>query len=123
MVETVSWSSPHPTDNDVLYAEAEGGQAGRYNKKTGIAKDIKPYQEKNGPKLPFQLEHAYRTKPENKADRFIWALSLFTCPTTVVMSGNAFRPIWSTNDPKRQRQGLDGETKPHRWFVHRQLFR
>lgn len=105
------WSSPHPTDNDVLYAEAQGGQAGRYNKKTGIAKDIKPYQEKNGPKLRFNWNTPIVQSP-NKADRIYMGSQFVHMSDDRGDTWKRISPDLSTNDPKRQRQGLDG--KPSR---------
>ncbi len=101
------WSSPHPTDNNIVYAEYQGGHMARYNKKTGQAKDIKPYPEASGPKLRFNWNTPIVQSP-NKPDR-IYAGSQF-----LFMSddrGDTWKkisPDLTSNDPKRQRQSLTG---------------
>ncbi len=101
------WSSPHPTDHNIVYSEAQGGHMARTNKKTGQAKDIKPYQEKNDPKLRFNWSTPIVQSP-NKADR------IYTGSQFLYMSndmGDSWKKIsadLTTNDPKRQRQKTTG---------------
>ncbi|MBY0432847.1 MAG: hypothetical protein K2U26_01930, partial [Cyclobacteriaceae bacterium] len=101
------WSFPHPNDHNIVYAEYQGGHMARYNKKTGQAKDIKPYPEKGGPKLRFNWNTPIVQSP-NKPDR-IYAGAQF-----LYMSedkGDTWKKIstdLTTNDPKRQRQSLTG---------------
>jgi photosystem II stability/assembly factor-like uncharacterized protein len=101
------WSFPHPSDIETVYAEYQGGHIVRYNKKTGVAKDIRPYPEKGGPKLRFNWNTPIVQSP-NKADR-IYAGSQF-----LFMSddrGDTWKRIsndLTSNDPKRQRQNLTG---------------
>lgn len=101
------WSHVHPTDNNVVYAEYQGGHIIRYNKKTGVSKDIRPYPEKGGPKLRFNWNTPLVQSP-NKPDR-IYAGGQF-----VFMSedrGDTWKrisPDLTSNDPKRQRQSQTG---------------
>jgi hypothetical protein len=101
------WSHPQPNDPNTVYAEYQGGHMVRYNKKSGVAKDIMPYQEKGGPKLRFNWNTPLVQSP-NKAER-IYAGAQF-----VFMSddrGDSWKRIsndLTTNDPKRQRQKETG---------------
>jgi photosystem II stability/assembly factor-like uncharacterized protein len=101
------WSHPHPTDHNIVYAEYQGGHMVRYNKKSGVAKDIRPYQEKGGAKLRFNWCTPIVQSP-NKPDR-IYAGAQF-----VFMSddrGETWKRIstdLTTDDSTRQRQTKTG---------------
>jgi photosystem II stability/assembly factor-like uncharacterized protein len=101
------WSHPHPADPNTVYAEYQGGHIIRYNKKSGVSKDIRPYPEKGGPKLRFNWNTPIVQSPNNP-DR-IYSGSQF-----VFMSddrGDTWKrisPDITTNDPKRQRQTQTG---------------
>jgi photosystem II stability/assembly factor-like uncharacterized protein len=101
------WSHPHPTDHNIVYAEYQGGHMVRYNKKSGVAKDIRPYPEKGGPKLRFNWCTPIVQSP-NKPDR------IYTGAQFVFMSddrGETWKrvsPDLTSNDPKRQRQNTTG---------------
>ena len=101
------WSSPHPTDNDVVYAEYQGGHMARYNKKTGIAKDIKPYPEKGDPKLRFNWNTPIVQSP-NKPDRIYAGAQFLFMSEDRGDTWKKISPDLTSNDPKRQRQSLTG---------------
>ena len=101
------WSFPHPTDNDIVYAEYQGGHMGRYNKKTGIAKDIKPYPEKDGPKLRFNWNTPIVQSP-NKPDRIYAGAQFLFMSEDKGDTWKRISPDLTSNDPKRQRQSLTG---------------
>ncbi len=101
------WSFPHPTDNDIVYAEYQGGHMGRYNKKTGIAKDIKPYPEKGGPKLRFNWNTPIVQSP-NKPDRIYAGAQFLFMSEDKGDTWKRISPDLTSNDPKRQRQSLTG---------------
>src|SRR6185436_3682319 len=96
------WSSPHPTDNDIVYAEYQGGHMVRYSKKTGIAKDIKPYPEKDGPKLRFNWNTPLVQSP-NKPDRIYAGAQFLFMSEDKGDTWKRISPDLTTNDPKRQR--------------------
>ncbi|HYC84970.1 MAG TPA: hypothetical protein VEB86_07100, partial [Chryseosolibacter sp.] len=101
------WSHPHPTDPNTVYAEYQGGHIVRYNKKTGVSKDIRPYPEKGGPKLRFNWNTPIVQSP-SKPDR------IYTGSQFLYMSddrGDTWKrisPDLTSNDPNRQRQTATG---------------
>lgn len=101
------WSHPHPTDHNTVYAEYQGGHVVRYNKKSGVAKDIRPYPEKGGPKLRYNWNTPIVQSP-NKPDRiYVGAQFVFMSDDR----GETWKRIsndLTTNDPKRQRQTQTG---------------
>lgn len=101
------WSSVHPTDNNIVYAEYQGGHMARYHKKTGQAKDIKPYPEKGGPKLRFNWNTPLVQSP-NKPDRIYAGAQFLYMSDDMGDSWKRISPDLTTNDPKRQRQSLTG---------------
>jgi photosystem II stability/assembly factor-like uncharacterized protein len=101
------WSSPHPTDRDIVYAEYQGGHMARYNKKTGVAKDIKPYPEKGGPKLRFNWNTPIVQSP-NKPDRIYAGSQFLFMSEDRGDSWKRISPDLTSNDPKRQRQSQTG---------------
>ncbi len=101
------WSSPHPTNSNLVYAEYQGGHMARYNKKTGQAKDIKPYPEKGGPKLRFNWNAPIVQSP-NKPDRIYTGGQFLFMSDDMGDTWKKISPDLTTNDPKRQRQSLTG---------------
>src|SRR5690606_39453854 len=45
------YSHRHPTDPNVIYAASQGGNSVRFNKKTGVSKNIKPQPQTGDPKF------------------------------------------------------------------------
>lgn len=101
------WSFPHPIDHDVVYAEYQGGHMARYNKKTGQAKDIKPYPESGGPKLRFNWNTPIVQSP-NKPDRIYAGAQFLFMSEDRGDTWKRISPDLTSNDPKRQRQSLTG---------------
>jgi len=99
------WMFVDPTDNDYIYAEAQGGNIGRVNRKTHEARTIKPLPNYGEGKL-----------------RFNWNTPIQTSPTGAVYIGSQFlfrsrdhgqtwdriSPDLTTNDPQKQKQELSG---------------
>lgn len=101
------WSFPHPTDPQVVYAEYQGGHMARYHKKTGVAKDIKPYPEKGGPKLRFNWNTPIVQSPHHPDRIYAGAQYVFMSDDR----GDTWKrisPDLTSNDPKRQRQSTTG---------------
>jgi photosystem II stability/assembly factor-like uncharacterized protein len=101
------WSHVHPTDNNTVYAEYQGGHIVRYNKKTGVAKDIRPYPEKGGPKLRSNWNTPLVQSP-NKPDRIYTGTQFLFMSDDRGDTWKRISPDLTTNDPKRQRQTQTG---------------
>jgi photosystem II stability/assembly factor-like uncharacterized protein len=101
------WSHPHPKDHNTVYAEYQGGHMIRYNKKTGVAKDIKPYQEKEGPKLRFNWSTPVVQSPNNP-DRIYAGAQFVFMSDDRGETWKRISPDLTTNDPKRQQQTETG---------------
>ena len=101
------YSFRHPTDPDVIYAEFQGGNLVRYNSKTGMAKDIRPYADKDEEDLRFNWNAPFYQSPNNPERIYFGSQYLY-------MSENRgdewqrISPDLSTNDPFRQRQKISG---------------
>jgi photosystem II stability/assembly factor-like uncharacterized protein len=101
------WSHPHPKDPNTVYAEYQGGHMVRYDKKTGVAKDIRPYQEKGGAKLRFNWNTPIVQSP-NKPDRIYGGAQFVFMSEDRGDTWKRISPDLTSNDPKRQRQNLTG---------------
>ena len=101
------WSHPHPNDHNTVYAEYQGGHMFRYNKKAGVAKDIRPYPEKEGPKLRFNWNTPIVQSP-NKPDRIYSGAQFLFMSDDRGDSWKRISPDLTSNDPKRQRQTATG---------------
>ncbi len=101
------WSSPHPIDNNIVYAEYQGGHMVRYNKKSGQSKEIKPYPEKGAPKLRFNWNTPLVQSP-NKVDRIYAGAQYVFMSDDKGDTWKKISPDLTSNDPKRQRQSLTG---------------
>jgi photosystem II stability/assembly factor-like uncharacterized protein len=100
-------SHRHPTDPDIIYAEYQGGNVVRFNKKTGISKSIKPLPEKGDPKLRFNWNTPLVQSP-SKADRIYVSAQFLYRSDDRGDSWHKISPDLTTNDPKRQRQNSSG---------------
>ena len=101
------YSFRHPTDPDVIYAEYQGGQLVRYNTKTGMAKDIKPYPAEDEDKYRFNWNAPLYQSPNNPERIYFGAQYLFMSENR----GDEWKrisPDLTTNDPERQRQKKSG---------------
>jgi photosystem II stability/assembly factor-like uncharacterized protein len=99
------WMFVDPSDPDYIYAESQGGEIGRINRKSHETRSLKP--------LPRYGE---------KRLRFNWNTPIFVGPTGTVYIGAQFlfrstdhgqswdriSPDLTTNDPAKQQQELSG---------------
>jgi photosystem II stability/assembly factor-like uncharacterized protein len=100
-------SHRHPTDPDIIYAEYQGGNAVRFNKKTGVSKSIKPMPEKGDPALRFNWNTPLVQSLSHKDRIYVGAQFLYRSDD----QGDTWQkvsPDLTTNDPKRQRQKSSG---------------
>ncbi|HMG23806.1 MAG TPA: hypothetical protein VK607_20875, partial [Kofleriaceae bacterium] len=100
------WTIPDPTDPDSVYAESQGGNIARINRKTLASRDIQPrpgYHEK----LRFNWNTPIHASPTQKGTIYIGAQFLFRSRDR----GDTWErvsPDLTTNDPERQKQELSG---------------
>jgi photosystem II stability/assembly factor-like uncharacterized protein len=100
------WMFPDPSDPDYLYAEYQGGNVGRVNRKTHEARNIQPapnYKEK----LRWNWNTPIALSPNEKGTIYIGAQFLFRSRD----HGQAWErisPDLTTNDPQKQKQEQSG---------------
>ena len=100
------WMIPDPTDPDFLYAESQGGNVGRVNRKTLSGRDIQPtagYKEK----LRFNWNTPIHASPTQKGTIYIGSQFLFRSRD----HGDNWErvsPDLSTGDPEKQKQEQSG---------------
>ncbi|HET7503796.1 MAG TPA: hypothetical protein VFK02_22400, partial [Kofleriaceae bacterium] len=100
------WMIPDPTDPDSIYAESQGGNIGRVNRKTLASRDIQPtagYHEK----LRFNWNTPIHASPTQKGTIYIGAQFLFRSRDR----GDTWErvsPDLTTNDPEKQKQEQSG---------------
>jgi photosystem II stability/assembly factor-like uncharacterized protein len=100
------WMIPDPTDPDAVYAESQGGNIGRVNRKTLVSRDIQPtagFHEK----LRFNWNTPIHASPTQKGTIYIGAQFLFRSRDR----GDTWErvsPDLTTNDPEKQKQEQSG---------------
>ena len=101
------WMFADPTDNDYLYAEAQGGTIGRVNRRTHESRSIQPlprYQEK---KLRFNWNTPIHISANQKGTVYIGAQVLFRS-RDFGQTWERISPDLTTNDSLKQRQEQSG---------------
>jgi len=101
------YSFRHPTDPDIVFAEYQGGNLARYNKKTGRAKEIKPYPDQDDPKFRFNWNAPIHLSPNDPERIYFGGQFLFVSND----KGDTWKKIskdLTTNDPKKQEQSKSG---------------
>ncbi len=101
------YSFRHPSDEDVIYAEYQGGEIVRYNKTTGQAKSIKPYARTEEGKLRFNWNTPIHISPNNPERMYLGAQYLFMSEDRGE-SWQKLSPDLTTNNPQKQRQAESG---------------
>jgi hypothetical protein len=100
------WTLPDPTDPDYVYAESQGGNIGRINRKTLSSRDIQPrpgYKEK----LRYNWNTPIHLSPTRPGTLYLGAQFLFRSRDR----GNTWErvsPDLTTNDPEKQKQEQSG---------------
>ncbi len=101
------WMFADPTDPDYLYAEYQGGEIGRVNRKTHESRNIRPlphYQEK---KLRFNWNTPIHISATQRGTTYIGAEVLFRSKD-FGQTWERISPDLTTNDPLKQRQEQSG---------------
>src|SRR6266550_2273186 len=100
------WMFPDPADPDYIYAEYQGGEVARVNRRTHEARNIKPrpnYQEK----LRFNWNTPIALSPNEKGTIYIGAQFLFRSRDHG-QTWERISPDLTTNDPEKQKQEQSG---------------
>jgi hypothetical protein len=101
------WVQPDPTDPDYVYAESQGGNAGRINTKTMTSRSIKPEEAAGEAKYRWNWNTPIQLSPTDKSTLYMGAQYLFRSRD----KGNSWEkisPDLTTNDPKKQNQEESG---------------
>ncbi len=101
------WMFVDPTDQNYVYAESQGGEIGRVNRKTHETRPIKPlprYQEK---KLRFNWNAPIHVSPTRNGTVYIGSQYLFRS-RDFGQTWDRISPDLSTNDPSKQLQEQSG---------------
>lgn len=101
------YSYRHPTREDIVYSEAQGGMVARYSKKDGQAKNIAPIPIGENEKLRFNWNTPIHTSTHKPDRLYVGAQFLFRSEN-MGDSWDRISPDLTTNDKERQRQSKSG---------------
>ena len=100
------WMFADPTDPDYLYAEYQGGNIARVNRRTLESRDIQP-RAGAGEKLRWNWNTPIHLSPNEKGTLYIGAQYLFRTRNHG-QTWDRISPDLTTNDLKKQQQELSG---------------
>lgn len=100
------WVFSDPTDRDYVYAEYQGGNLARINRRTLDSRDIQP-RANDGEKLRWNWNTPLHLSPNEKGTLYIGAQFLFRTRNQG-QTWEGISPDLTTNDPKKQQQELSG---------------
>ena len=100
------WMFADPSDADYVYAESQGGNIGRVNRRTHQSRDIQP-RPGFGEKLRWNWNTPIHLSPNEKGTLYIGAQFLFRSRDHG-QTWSRISPDLTTNDPERQRQEESG---------------
>src|SRR5271169_5061884 len=101
------WMFADPSDPDYLYAEAQGGEIGRVNRKTHESRNIKPLARYKEGKLRYNWNTPIHLSPSQKGTIYIGAQFLFRSRDHG-QTWERISPDLTTNDPRKQEQEQSG---------------
>ena len=101
------WMFPDTADPDYIYAEAQGGEIGRINRKTHEARNIKPLPEYKEGKLRYNWNTPIHLSPTQKGTLYIGSQFLFRSRDHG-HTWDRISPDLTTNDPEKQKQEQSG---------------
>jgi photosystem II stability/assembly factor-like uncharacterized protein len=101
------WMWQDPADPDYIYAEYQGGEIGRVNRRTHETRAIKPYAQYGEKKLRFNWNTPIQTSPNEKGTIYLGAQFLFRSRDHG-QSWERISPDLTTNDPEKQKQEESG---------------
>jgi photosystem II stability/assembly factor-like uncharacterized protein len=100
------WMFQDPADPDYIYAEYQGGEIARINRRTHSARNIKPRPNYNE-KLRFNWNTPIALSPNEKGTIYIGAQFLFRSRDHG-QTWERISPDLTTNDPEKQKQEQSG---------------
>lgn len=100
------WMFPDPADPDYIYAEYQGGEIARVNRRTHQARNIKPRPNYNE-KLRFNWNTPIALSSNEKGTIYIGAQFLFRSRDHG-QTWERISPDLTTNDPEKQKQEQSG---------------
>jgi photosystem II stability/assembly factor-like uncharacterized protein len=101
------WMFADAADQTYIYAEAQGGEIGRVNRKTHEIRNIKPLPGYKDPKLRYNWNTPIHLSSTQKGVVYIGAQYLFRSRDHG-QTWDRISPDLTTNDPEKQKQELSG---------------
>jgi photosystem II stability/assembly factor-like uncharacterized protein len=101
------WMFADTSDNDYIYAESQGGEIGRINRKTHEARTIKPLPNYKEGKMRFNWNTPIHMSPTQKGTVYIGSQFLFRTRDHGE-TWERISPDLTTNDPEKQKQEQSG---------------
>lgn len=101
------WMFADPSDPNYIYAEAQGGEIGRVNRKTHETRPIKPLPQYKEGKLRFNWNTPIQVSSAQKGSLYIGSQFLFRSKD-FGQTWARISPDLTTNDPEKQKQEESG---------------
>ena len=101
------WMFVDPTDPDYLYAEYQGGEIARVNRKTHETRNIRPLPQYKEGKLRFNWNTPIHVSPTKSGTIYLGAQVLFRS-RDFGQTWERVSPDLTTNDPEKQKQEQSG---------------
>src|SRR3989440_8028327 len=101
------WMFTDPSDPEFIYAESQGGEIGRVNRKTHESRGIKPLPQYKEGKLRYNWNTPIHVSPTQKGTVYIGAQFLFRSRDHG-QTWARISPDLTTNDPEKQKQEQSG---------------
>jgi photosystem II stability/assembly factor-like uncharacterized protein len=101
------WVFEDPSDPDYVYAEMQGGEIGRTNRKTLEVRFLKPFANYGEGKLRFNWNTPIALSPNEKGTLYLGAQYLFRSRDHG-QTWDRISPDLTTNDPEKQKQEESG---------------
>lgn len=105
------WMFADPSDPDYLYAESQGGEIGRINRKTLESRNIKPLAKYGEPKLRYNWNTPIYLSPNQKGTIYLGSQFLLRSADHG-QTWTKISPDLTTNDPEKQKQEQSGGINP-----------
>src|SRR6266702_576496 len=101
------WMFVNPADPDYIYAEYQGGEIGRVNRRTHESRNVKPLPRYREGKLRYNWNTPIHVSATRKGTIYIGAQFLFRS-RDFGQTWDRISPDLTTNDPAKQRQEQSG---------------
>jgi photosystem II stability/assembly factor-like uncharacterized protein len=101
------WMFTDPSDPDYIYAEYQGGEIARVNRRTHETRSIKPLPQYKEGKLRFNWNAPIHLSPSQKGVLYLGAQFLFRSRDRG-QTWERISPDLTTNDPRKQEQEQSG---------------